>query len=194
MKHDRALSSRQIALAGLLAALTAAGGWLSAQLPFSPVPVTGQTCLVLLSGFLLGARLGALCQAVYLLMGAAGVPVFSGFSAGPGVLAGPTGGFLVGFIPASYFCGLMGELRPRASFAELAAYALGGAALIYGAGVGWLLLAGYSPRLYAAVAIGVLPFLPGDVLKALLCAYLVPRLRRGISRPCPAPDPTTPSP
>jgi biotin transport system substrate-specific component len=170
------IATRTITLAGLMAALTAAGGWLSVHLPFSPVPITGQTLFVLLSGFLLGARAGFLCQSVYVLLGVAGVPVFSGFAAGPGVLAGPTGGFLIGFIPAAFLCGLAGEKRSRASFGEVLLYCLAGTAVIHASGVAWL-VAGYSMDLRGAVAAGVLPFLPGDALKAILCACLVLKLR-----------------
>ena len=93
---SRGLDARSLALAGMMAALTAVLAYIRIPLPFSPVPVSAQTLAVMFAGALLGARLGAFSQLVYVLMGAVGLPVFAGGQGGPAVLAGPTGGYLIG--------------------------------------------------------------------------------------------------
>src|SRR5689334_20832837 len=90
-------------------ALIALSARVAIPLPFSPVPVTGQTFAVLLVGAALGRRRGAAAVIAYLAEGAAGLPVFAGPNAGPAVLLGPTGGYLFGFIPGAWLCGLLAE-------------------------------------------------------------------------------------
>ncbi len=149
---------------------------LSAQvavpLPFSTVPVTGQTFAVLMAGALLGARRGSLCVLVYLVQGLAGLPVFAAApKAGPAVLLGPTGGYLIGFVVAAYLTGLLAERGwDRHVFTTILAMAVGNAA-IYLCGLIWLsMLVGAK----AAVITGLLPFLVGDILKLALAAAILP--------------------
>ena len=99
--------SKDLSLVALFAALTAVGGFIS--IPFYPVPLTLQVFFVLLSGTILGKKLGALSQIIYLGIGAIGAPVFHNFTGGMGILLGPTGGFLIGFIPGAYMAGLVYE-------------------------------------------------------------------------------------
>jgi biotin transport system substrate-specific component len=176
MDRDRLFTARSMAAVAMMAALTAIGSWCSFRIPVIPAPITLQTLFVLLSGFLLGPRLGPLSMAVYLLMGCAGVPVFSEFSAGPGILLGPTGGFLVGFIPASLLCGLSAQLRPHARATELLLTSLISLVLIYVPGVIWLRLY-FSWGLQKTMFMAVLPYLPGDIIKALICAFITLRMR-----------------
>ena len=139
-------------------ALIAAGAW--AAVPVGPVPVTLQTFFLLLAAPVLKRR-AVVPAALYLLLGAANLPVFHSGLSGIGVLLGPTGGFLVGFVPAAAVAGLAYERRSRAlRAAGLAA----GTLVIYACGVAWLLLSA-GLALPAAVLAGVLPFLPGDALK-----------------------------
>jgi biotin transport system substrate-specific component len=149
---------------------------LSAQvavgLPFSPVPVTGQTFAVLMAGLLLGARRGSLCVLVYLVQGIAGLPVFAAApKAGPAVLLGPTGGYLIGFLAAAYLTGLLAERGwDRHVFTTILAMTVGNA-VIYLCGLIWLsMLAGIK----AAVVTGLLPFVAGDILKLALAAAILP--------------------
>jgi biotin transport system substrate-specific component len=149
---------------------------LSAQvavpLPFSPVPVTGQTFAVLMTGALLGARRGSVCVLVYLVQGIAGLPVFAAApKAGPAVLLGPTGGYLIGFIVAAYLTGLLAERGwDRRVITTILAMAAGNAA-IYLCGLIWLsMIVGAK----AAVVTGVLPFVAGDLLKIALAAVILP--------------------
>lgn len=160
----------------------------SAQItvPLWPVPVTGQTLAVLVVGMAYGARLGASTMALYLLEGSVGLPVFAAFAAGPAVLAGPTGGYLVGFVVAAGLVGWLAERRwSRTPWGSAGAMVLGNLA-IYAFGVAWLTLffagpgvsriaaAGAETALEAAVVTGLLPFLVGDGLKIVLAACLMP--------------------
>ncbi len=140
-------------------------------LPFSPVPVTGQTFAVLMAGALLGARRGSLAVIAYLIQGFAGAPVFA-FGGGPAVLLGPTGGYLVGFVPAAFVTGLLAERGwDRKMATTVLAMFLGNLA-IYTCGLFWLTcLMGAK---VTVITMGLLPFLPGDVIKIILAAILLP--------------------
>lgn len=151
----------------LFAVLTAAGAAVAFPLPFSPVPVTLQTFFVVLSGAVLGPVWGPLSQLLYIGAGVSGMPVFAGGTAGAGVLAGPTGGYLVGFVIASWLAGFF--TRPGASWTRLLAGLLAAHAAIFLCGVSHLMLfAGRSAAL--AVQLGFVPFLPGLVVKTLAAA------------------------
>jgi len=191
------LSTRQLVLAAMFAAVTSVLAYVRIPLPMSPVPITGQTFGMMLAGLLLGPRLGALSQGVYLLMGVAGLPVFAGGQAGLGVLVGPTGGYLWGHVAGAYVTGLVagpdptgavpgGRLpgRPgagRITFGRsLAGAILGGIVAVYGLGVLQLaLVTGMSWQ--AAIMAGAVPFLPGDILKAVTAAAAAVRLAPVVS-------------
>jgi len=140
-------------------------------LPFSPVPITGQTFAVLMIGALLGARRGSLAVLAYLIQGAAGMPVFA-FGGGFAVLLGPTGGYLIGFIPAAYLTGRLAEKGwDRRIGTTVLAMILGNAA-IYACGLFRLAcLIGFSTKV---LTVGVYPFVIGDLLKIALAAVLLP--------------------
>lgn len=157
--------------------LTALGAYATVPVPGSPVPVTLQTLFVSLAGVLLGARLGAVAMTSYVLVGLMGAPVFSG-GGGPGVLLGPTGGYLLAFPLAA---AVTGVLAPRAAATSpLATLQLGAAILlgtfvVFAGGFAQLsLLLGDPLR---AFAIGVAPFLIGDVVKTALALLIAQRLR-----------------
>ena len=140
-------------------------------LPFSPVPVTGQTFAVLMIGSLLGARRGCLAVLAYIIEGAAGLPVFA-VGAGPAVLIGPTGGYLFGFIPAVYITGRLAEMGwDRRIGTTVLAMVLGNLA-IYTFGMFWLCcLTGFSTMV---LTLGLYPFIVGDLAKIILAAILLP--------------------
>jgi len=148
---------------------------LSAQvaipLPFSPVPISAQTLAVLLIGALLGSRRGGLCLATYVLEGAAGLPVFAGGRGGVVHLVGPTGGYLVGFIAAAFAVGLLAERGWDRRVSTTLLMMLLGNALIYVFGLPWLARFVGGQRV---LALGLLPFIPGDLLKLTLSAALLP--------------------
>ncbi len=178
---QRLLGQRRAALplVAMLAAVAAGVGILTASawlsVPFYPVPLTMQTLAVLLVGGLLGPRLGAATVAGYLAMGIAGAPVFHNGTGGPAVLLGPTGGYLVGFLPAAFLMGwaaskVRASRVPRRSLvvqlAVLAAGAVVAEAVIYALGVPWLAFGYLGGSFSRAASAGFFPYLLGDLLKA----------------------------
>ncbi|KYC45583.1 MAG: BioY family protein [Candidatus Methanofastidiosum methylothiophilum] len=157
------IKSKELSFVALFAALTAVGGFIS--IPFYPVPLTLQVFFVLLSGALLGKKLGALSQIVYLGLGAIGAPVFHNFTGGIGILLGPTGGFLFGFIPGAYVAGLFYEKfhNNKLHFSGL----LLSIVPIYTLGILWLSFITGMP-LEKAVLVGGIPFIPGDFVKSII--------------------------
>jgi biotin transport system substrate-specific component len=151
--------------------LIALSSWIAVPLPFSPVPVTGQTFAVLLVGSALGARRGAASALAYLAEGCSGLPVFAGGAAGPHVMAGPTGGYLAGFVLGAWLCGALAERGwDRRPIPTIASMALGNA-LILAPGLLWLArFVGWS----RVLALGLFPFLPGDLVKIALAAVVLP--------------------
>ena len=155
------------------AALTALAAQWRIYLPFTPVPITGQTFAVLLTGAALGWKLGAAGQLLYLLVGAAGAPVFSDASGGVEVLAGATGGYLIGFVFAAGLVGWMAEHRQDRTFATMFTAFILGSAVIYAFGVAGLMISA-DMTLTAAIEAGVVPFLLGDLIKAAVAGLLLP--------------------
>ena len=145
-------------------------------LPLYPVPITLQTLFTYLSGAVLGPWLGALSQIIYILLGGIGLPVFAGGKAGFGTLIGPTGGYLLGFIAASFVVGRTADLRKRPSAIRIATSFILGTGVIYACGVLQLSqwMSGNIPR---SVLAGVLPFIPGDALKIVIAVAVATRLR-----------------
>jgi biotin transport system substrate-specific component len=162
---------RDAGLVGAGSLLVAALSQVSLPLPFTPVPLTGQTFAVLLVGAALGARRGAASLALYILEGGLGLPVFAGGAAGPARLLGPTGGYLLGFVAAAWVVGRLAERGlDRRRLTALLAF-LAGEIAIYACGLAWL---ASFVGVREAVLAGLWPFLPGDVLKALLAALALP--------------------
>ncbi len=148
------------------------------RIPLQPVPVTLQTLFVLLSGAVLGRRIGALSQSVYLGLGAMGAPVFAGSLAGVGVLAGPTGGYLIGFVVAPLFVGAFIGRKTDYWWSFLV-FSFG-SLIILSLGALHLTLF-YTHNLADSLRIGYLPFVPGDLLK-VLAAVSIYRSYRGLRR------------
>ena len=189
---DRASLPVQVASVAFFAALTAATAQFSVHLPFTQVPVTFQPIVVLLGGLVLGARLGALSQCLYLAAGIAGLPVFA-LSAtlpmGPMRLMGPTGGYLMAYPFAACVVGVCAERGLGRRWAGSVLAMLLGLAVVYTCGVIWL---GYFARLGGAsaavgvgqaFAAGVAPFAIADVSKIAVVAGVVPGLWRLIGPP-----------
>jgi biotin transport system substrate-specific component len=168
---------RMTVYASLFAAMTAAGAYI--WIPIGPVPIVLQNLFVLLSGILLGSRWGLASVAVYLLAGACGLPVFAGGHGGIGRLVGPTGGYLVGYLPAVFIVGTVSEkFGPKVAVDAVAMVV--GSAIVYLCGAGWLkLLTGMG--LGKTLAVGVFPFLLGDALK-IAAAVPIARALRPIVR------------
>jgi len=155
------------------------GSWLIAlfaqveiPLPFSPVPITGQTFAVLLVGAMLGSKRGVAAILAYITQGAAGLPFFAGGASGFGILTGATAGYLAGFIVAAYIVGLMAERGLERSFKTSIVPFLAGTLIIYIFGVAWLsVVVGSFAK---ALELGLLPFVVGDVFKLLAAAAALP--------------------
>ncbi|MEX2583784.1 MAG: biotin transporter BioY [Gemmatimonadota bacterium] len=151
------------------AVLTALGAKLAVPIPGTAVPFTLQPLAVILTGALLGARLGAASQTLYLLAGVAGLPVFAA-GAGAAYLLGPTGGYLLAYPVAAFVVGAIaggGALRTLVAM-------LAGLGAIYVGGVAWLtILGGFS----AAVALGLLPFIAADLVKVVMATVVSLRVR-----------------
>jgi len=142
------------------------------SLNIGPIPITGQTFAVTLTGALLGSRLGALALVAYLVEGCFGLPFFANFSGGIGVLLGPHGGYLVSFPAAAYITGAFAEHGwDRRFLTAVAAMAIG-SVIILAAGWSWLVVLRTPPL--AAFKVGVAPFIVGDIIKVLLAAAVLP--------------------
>lgn len=149
------------------------------QLPFKPVPITLQTFAVLLVGVAFGSRLGTATLVLYVVAGAAGLPVFAGFEGGFAVFAGPMGGTMAGFVFAAAATGYLAERGWDRDRLSAGAVMMLGTVVIYLPALLWL------SRLFdwdKAVAIGLTPFLLGDALKVLLAMVLVPFIWRLVRR------------
>jgi biotin transport system substrate-specific component len=161
--------------ASLFAALTAAGAYIHIPIPFSPVPITLQVFFVLLAGCILKSKWGSLSMIVYTLLGIVGLPVFSGGSSGIGVLLGPTGGYIIGFILAAYFIGKLSEKPENSTRSPQLVNALhmsAGVFVIYLCGILQLMIVA-KIELGAAFTLGVIPFLPGEIVKTAVATYIV---------------------
>ncbi|MBN4050795.1 MAG: biotin transporter BioY [Alkaliphilus sp.] len=182
------LSIRNMSVCSLFAALTAVFAQIAIPLPFSPVPFTLQVIAVLLSGALLGSKLGALSQIVYLLLGAVGMPVFSQFTAGLGILIGPTGGYLIAFPVASYLIGFIVERKTTRGAGSLASFIivnslamLLGVFAIFSIGVVQLKFVA-SLTWDLAFKFGVFPFILPDLVKIAIAILLVHSLKKVLSK------------
>ena len=151
--------------------LTAAAAQVAVPLPWTPVPLTGQTFAVLLTGALLGPRLGALAMLAYLAEGAAGLPFFRGGAGGYAHLAGATAGYLLAFPLAAYVTGRLAERGWDRRYVPAAAAMALGSLVILACGWAWLAAALGGAQ---AFRLGVAPFLPGDVVKIALAAAALP--------------------
>ena len=194
-------------LCGIFAAVTAICSLITIPLGFTPVPVNLGTLSVFLTGGILGKKYGTLSMTVYVLLGAAGVPVFSGFRGGIGVLAGPTGGYIIGYIVAVLIIGLLMENTVKTSgsssseselsAAEKKSSPIGSSArkkripvvlamtagllICYALGTAWFMFSTSTP-LWASLVSCVFPFLPGDAIKIAAAAILTTRLEPALKR------------
>jgi len=156
------------------AALTALAAQWEIHLPFTPVPVTGQTFAVLLTGAALGMRLGAAGQGLYVVAGALGMPVYSGGAAGwDSARAAGTTGYLIGFIVAAGVVGFMAERRQDRTFPAMFTAFIVGSFIIYGFGVIGLIII-FDMSINEAIVAGVVPFVFGDLIKAAAAGLLLP--------------------
>ena len=157
--------SRNIAYSAAFIGLISLGAWIS--IPFFPVPLTLQTLFVLLAGMIL-KRYSVIPVSLYVVLGALGLPVFHSGVAGFGILLGPTGGYLFGFIGAALVVGLAYEYKST-TFRIIGL--LAGTCIIYVCGIAWLIYS-LGEGLIPAVTAGLIPFIPGEVVK-MYAAYTI---------------------
>jgi len=175
LRKENYLNVAMMSRTALMAAVTAVAAQITIPLPFSPVPFTMQVLAVILSGLLLGPRYGALSQAIYVLVGAVGVPVFAGFAGGLGIVLGPTGGYLLSYPLAAAIAGLAApaarDAPRRQALLMSVATGIGALVVIYAVGASWLAVqSGLPPSV--ALAQGVVPFVPLDLVKVVIAALV----------------------
>ena len=169
---------RWMVLASLMAALTAVGAYI--HVPIGPVPIVLSTLFVLLSGLLLGSRWGLVSMVLYLFVGAIGIPVFSGGRGGFAHFLGPTGGYLFGYVLASWVTGFIAERSRGILILEILSVVVG-SLVIYGLGVPWLKVV-TQMSWSKALLMGMVPFLIGDAVKATVALVLARAVRPILKR------------
>ena len=170
--------TKTLTLTGLMTAVICIVGPVSIPIPVSPVPVTLTNFAVCIAVYVLGLKAGTVSCLIYLCLGAAGLPVFSAFSGGIGKLAGPTGGYLVGFLFLALIQGSLMFRFPGKNAAAVIGMILG-TAVCYCFGTAWL--AGQMHLSFgAALTAGVIPYLPGDAAKIILAALAGPKLSTAV--------------
>ena len=167
--------TKELVEIALLAALLCVIAPFTLPVPGSPVPLSLATFGVYLAALLLGAKQGVLCVLVYLLLGMVGLPVFSGFSGGIGVLLGPTGGYLVGYVPCAWVLGVLIQAGKsdvnRKNFAYTVLAMVAGTLMCYLTGTAWFVIAmGETYTVIQAIAVCVVPYLLFDAIKIVLAA------------------------
>lgn len=146
------------------------------SIPIGLVPISLITLVIFLALYVLGMKKGALSVIIYLLVGLSGIPVFSGFTSGPSQLLGPTGGYLMGFFFMAAVAGFFIDRFPDQWFLCALGMILG-TLICYVFGTAWLAHQAHM-TISAALAVAVFPFVPGDLAKIALAAYLGPKLRK----------------
>ncbi|MCR2043644.1 biotin transporter BioY [Anaerosalibacter massiliensis] len=173
------ISTRDMVLVSLFTALTAIGAFLS--IPIGNVPISLQSLFTILSGLILGAKLGSLSQLIYVILGLAGVKIFVGFSGGPQSIFSPSFGFLIGFIFASYVVGLITHNNGDFTFKKIFLATLVGTLVIYTFGVPYMYVILNKILLkkisfITALKTGCIIFLPGDILKCFISSYVATKI------------------
>ena len=171
---NQKIKTKQMVLIALMTAVTCVLGPLSIPLPFSPVPISLTNFAIFLAIFVLGMKNGTISFIIYLLLGAVGVPVFSSFRGGLQVLAGPTGGYLIGFIFLALIMGFALDHFDRKLVPTIIGMIIG-MAVRYTFGTVWLAKL-LSLSFKEGLMMGVIPYLAGDVAKIIIAAIVGPKL------------------
>ena len=171
---NQKIRTKQMVLIALMTAVTCVLGPLSIPLPFSPVPISLTNFAIFLAIFVLGMKNGTISFIIYLLLGAVGVPVFSSFRGGFQVLAGPTGGYLIGFIFLALIMGFVLDHFDRKLVPTIIGLIIG-MAVCYAFGTVWLAKL-LSLSFKEGLMMGVIPYLAGDVAKIIIAAIVGPKL------------------
>lgn len=168
------LQIRDMLYSAIFASLIAVLGYLIIPLPFSPVPITGQTLAVMLAGCVLTPLQAGLSVLTFIFMGAIGIPVFAGGTAGIGVIFGAKGGYLIGFLIAAIVISLI-RGKSNSILRMIFACIIGGIIIVYVLGIPWLShITGMG--ISKAFTVGALPFLPGDLIKAIVAGFIAKKI------------------
>ena len=171
---NQKIRTKQMVLIALMTAVTCVLGPLSIPLPFSPVPISLTNFAIFLAIFVLGMKSGTISFIIYLLLGAVGVPVFSSFRGGLQVLAGPTGGYLIGFIFLALIMGFALDHFDRKLVPTIIGMIIG-MVVCYAFGTVWLAKL-LSLSFKEGLMMGVIPYLAGDAAKIIIAAIVGPKL------------------
>ena len=171
---NQKIKTKQMVLIALMTAVTCVLGPLSIPLPFSPVPISLTNFAIFLAIFVLGMKNGTISFIIYLLLGAVGVPVFSSFRGGLQVLAGPTGGYQIGFIFLALIMGFALDHFDRKLLPTIIGMIIG-MVVCYAFGTVWLAKL-LSLSFKEGLMMGVIPYLPGDAAKIIIAAIVGPKL------------------
>jgi biotin transport system substrate-specific component len=172
------LKTGELVRTAVFAALLCAAAPIS--VPVGPVPISMATLIIYVAAGVLGRGRAALAVSVYILLGAMGMPVFAGFSGGISKLVGVTGGYIAGYIPLALIAGSFPAVSGR-RFLIYPAGLLAGTAALYALGTAWFVVS-TGNTLPSALAVCVVPFLPGDALKIAAAVVAAPVLRRALGR------------
>ena len=175
------ITAREMILISLFAALTAIGAFIS--IPIGNIPLTLQSFFTLLSGILLGSRLGSLSQLIYVLLGLSGARIFANFTGGPQTIFTPNFGFLIGFIIAAYVVGWISHYNGKPSFKRILFATFIGTLIIYSFGLPYMhillnKIMGQNFTLVQTLKAGCLIFLPGDIFKAIISSSIAFKIKK----------------
>lgn len=180
MENNKKFSIQQMALMGVMTAVICVLAPFSIPIPFSPVPISLTNLAICITIYALGMWKGTVCYLLYLLIGLVGLPVFSGFSSGPAKLVGPTGGYLIGFIFLTLISGFFIDRFMNKMWLCFIGMILG-VATCYLFGTVWLAYMAHM-SFNAALWAGVIPFIPGDLVKTIIAMILGPQLHKALVR------------
>ncbi|MBI6872370.1 biotin transporter BioY [Clostridium aciditolerans] len=175
---SKKLKAKDIVYSALFATLTAVLGYITIPLPFSPIAITGQSLAVMLAGCVLTPIQAALSMLTFLFMGIIGLPVFSGGRTGIGVIVGKSGGYLIGYLVGAVIISILVR-KSKSKITMFLACLFGGIIVVHILGAAWL---GYvtGMGIEKAIMVGSVPFLPGDLLKAVAAVVIGVRLNKNI--------------
>lgn len=173
------ISIKDLTRSSIFTALIIVLSYVTIPLPLSPVPVTGQSLAIMLAASILTAKQTILSILTYIFLGIAGLPIFAGGTNGIAAILGPRGGYVVGFLIGGIIINLLKGKNYRPA-RLIVANTLGGIIVLYICGVIWLsFVTGID--IYEAIISGALPFLPGDIFKAIITAFLSPQIVKRIN-------------
>lgn len=175
---SKKLKAKDIVYSALFATLTAVLGYITIPLPFSPIPITGQSLAVMLAGCVLTPIQAGLSMLTFLFMGIIGLPVFSGGRVGIGVIVGKSGGYLIGYLVGAVIISILVR-KSKSKITMFLACLFGGIIVVHILGAAWL---GYvtGMGIEKAIMVGSVPFLPGDLFKAVAAVAIGVRLNKDL--------------